>query len=51
MKDMAADGDGLEVFKDGVEIFVANGANGLSKCTAAVAAHALCFCSVFSCHV
>lgn len=43
MEDVAADGYGLEVFLDGVEIFVANGANGLPKCTAGVAAHALRF--------
>lgn len=31
MEDMAADGDGLDIFNNGLEIFVADRANGLSK--------------------
>jgi hypothetical protein len=31
VEDMAADGDGLDIFNNGLEIFVADRANGLGK--------------------
>lgn len=38
VKDVAADGDDLEIFGDGIEIFVANGADGVAEWSAAAAA-------------
>lgn len=44
MEDMAADGDDLEILNNGIEIFVAEWANGFAK---GVAIHHLCCLYLF----